>query len=246
MGFRATENGSHFFSDFPRATKDCLTFVASVKTDINNSFYNIFYRPTVTPLRFVIYPGYVGKSSYNFVVDIHDQQTGELYVKNVNQLVCVDKASHKPTNLPHWFRDKYVNVIKGSPLVVPKFTKPKDDIPSHTCHIRVPYSDIDMYKHTNFCAYLKYSIEAAMEASNRGIYRELFSGVLMKFRIKSVKALFTGESSAENMLSVTTWQDSGNKQQIYCDTAHQGTKTSICQSAIEFYENTDAAAYLDH
>ena len=238
-------SGDHFYANFPKAVKDYYTFVASLKTDISNSFYNIPFKPAVTPLLFKVYPGYIGKSSFNTVVDIHDQHSGELYVKNVNQLVCVNKLSRKPTNLPQWFRDKYANLNKGSSLIVPKLIKPSDDIPTHTCHIRVPYSDIDLYKHTNFSAYLKYSIEAAMEASNRGIYRELFSGVLMKFRVKSVKTAFIGEAIAENMLSVTTWQDSENQQQIYCDITHQGTKKSICQTAIEFYENTDDGAYLD-
>lgn len=227
----------HFYNLQSKATEGTFTFVASLKTDISKSFYDIPLRPTITPLRCVLYPAYLGKSSYNTVIEIRDANTDEVYVKNTNQMVLVSKETRKTTPLPQWFKDRFDNAIKGSSLIVPRFSLPSAEIPRHICNLRVLYSDIDAYKHANFSSYLKYAIEAAMEAANKGIYKGLFSGVLMNFKVKTVQTAYVEDVGAEQQLAVTTWQNPENLQQVFCDIALKDTQKTVNQVTIDFYED---------
>lgn len=235
-------DSNHFYARFPEATQGVLTYVASMRTDISKTFYDINRQPSLTSLRFVLYPGHMGKSSFASVVEMRNAQSNELYVKNVNQLVCVSKDTRKPTPLPQWFREKFSAVIKGSPLIVPQFSLPPAEVVRHTSLQKVGYNDIDFYQHANFSTYLKFSIEAAKEAANRkGIFKpplsQVLAGLLLDFKVKSVQMAFFDDANVENQLAVTTWQNPSNLLQIFADVALNENGKTINQGTIEFHEH---------
>ena len=215
---------------------DCIWYVASLKTEVCKSFYYMYTAVQPTPLLIRVSPGFIGRSSFSLETEIYNANYKELYVQHVAEFASVDKKTRKSTPLPDWFIDKYASVLSGTKLTLPKLLQPQSDlIANYSTGVKVSYSDIDFLGHTNFSTYIKYAMQAAMEASANGKFHGLFKVPHMDYIAKNITVSYLGESKVGDVLDINVWQNLENKQKFHCDISRNGK--SINQITIEFYEN---------
>ena len=211
-------------------------YAASLKTEISKSYYQIYTSDQPTPLLIRVHIGSIGRSSFSSVVEIYDANSNELFAKNVVEFVSVDMKTRKSTPLPDWFIDKYANVLSGTKLTLPKLLQSQSDlIANYSTKVKVSYLDIDSLGHVNFTTYIKYAMQAAMEASANGTFNGLFKVPHMDYIAKNITVSYLGECKVGDVLDINVWQNLEDKQKCYCDTSRNGK--SINQITIEFYEN---------
>ena len=219
---------THF--EYDKLTSDRFTFMGSVKSSIAPSYYSIPDMPRLPSLRGSVCLGYIGTSSFNAIATLNCADTGEVYVRNVDQVVSVDKSTRKPMPLPEWWRTKYAPMVVGNePLVLPRFSTPKT---VHRYECRVPWSDVDIYRHTNFSAYIRYCSDCATDGVYTGAYPS-FTDTLSKYYIKGTSISFYNESKANDTLQISSWEDKDTKYLLRFKGTCRGK--NVFESTIEFY-----------
>ena len=184
--------------EIDKLTVDRFTFMGSVKSSIAPSYYSIPDMPRLPSLRGSVCLGYIGTSSFNAIATLNCADTGEVYVRNVDQVVSVDKSTRKPMPLPEWWRTKYAPMVVGiEPLVLPRFSPPET---VHRYEYRVPWSDVDIYRHTNFSAYIRYCSDGATDGAYTGAYPS-FTDTLSKYHIKDTSISFYNEGCSKNTIN---------------------------------------------
>lgn len=201
------------FLEYDKLTAHNFTFMASTRTEMSSSLYNITRSQMSTlDLKVKIQLGHVGKSSLNSVAQMFNTGSDEALIQNTNQVVFIDKATRKPEQLPDWWMTKYSGMSLGiGALIVPLIDIPTD---VYEYEMKVPWSDIDRYKHVNYTAYIKYCQDAACDATNSGYYKEL-SGDFLDYNTKSFEASYKGESVANDILVIKTWQSNSDQFKLY-------------------------------
>ncbi|KAK2193487.1 hypothetical protein NP493_12g07000 [Ridgeia piscesae] len=218
------------FLQYDKLTADRFTFMASVKTTVSRSYYDIPELPVSPSMRVSLCLGYIGTSSLSTAANLNCEETGEVFVHNVNQVVSVDKTTRKPTPLPDWWRTKYASAVVGNErLVIPRFSQP-DKVHMYEC--KIPWSDVDMYRHTNYVAYIRYSIDCAMDGILTGAYSN-FTNTQSQYLIKDTNIAFYNESVPNDVLQVASWEDKDNPYILRFDGTKDGK--TIFQNSIEFY-----------
>ena len=101
--------------------------------------------------------------------------------------------------------------------------------------LRVRWNDTDLYKHTNYLSYVKFTMDAAQDAVARGHY-EGFSGDILQYHVKTIQMLYVAETVANDQLTVFSWQSDANRQEIHFSIQRDNDDTTVYQSCIEFYE----------
>ena len=219
------------FLEYNTLTSDRYTFMASVKTSVARSYYSMPDMPQLPALRASVCLSYIGTSSLSTSATLNCADSGEVYVRNINQVVSVDKSTRKPMPLPDWWRTKYTSSVVGNErLVIPRFTQPET---VHRYECRVPWTDVDIYQHTNYVAYIRYCIDCAMDGFYNGAYSN-FSDTLSRYMIKDTSIAFYNESNANNILQVSSWQGKDNPHILRFDGSKD--ETTVFQSSIEFYQ----------
>ncbi|KAI0230205.1 hypothetical protein LSAT2_019413 [Lamellibrachia satsuma] len=219
------------FLEYKTLTSDRYTFMASVKTSVARSYYSMPDMPQLPAVRASVCLSYIGTSSFSTSATLNCADSGEVYVHNINQVVSVDKSTRKPMPLPDWWRTKYASSVVGNErLVIPRFTQPET---VHRYECRVPWTDVDMYRHTNYVAYIRYCIDCAMDGVYNGAYSN-FSDTLSRYMIKDMRIAFYNESNANDTLQVSSWQDKDNPHILRFDGSKD--EKTVFQSSIEFYQ----------
>ena len=188
------------------------TFMASTSTKYDFKLYDIDRRAPNADLKIALRLGYVGRSSLNSVAELYCGKTGSVFATNTNQVVMVDKSTRKPTTIPDWWKDKHGPLVQDGKALVVSLV----DVPSvtHTYDVKVPWTDIDRYKHTNYVSYIRYCQNAALDAC----YADKFSRVKGDFldqRIESMSVCYKGECVANDLLTVHVWESPDNPFKIH-------------------------------
>ena len=225
-----SDNTGEIYLEFDKLAADRYTFMGSVKSSIAHSYYSIPDLTRVPSLRASVCIGYVGTSSFATISTLNCADTGEVYVRNVDQIVSVDKSTRKPMPLPEWWRKKYAPLVVGNkPLILQPLSQPET---MHLYECRVPWSDIDAYRHTNFAAYIRYCSDCATDGVYNGAYPS-FTDTLSKYYIKDTSISFYNESNANDTLQISSWEEKDKKYIL----RFKGTcnEKNVFQSSIEFY-----------
>ena len=220
------------FLEYDKLTSNVLTFVASTHTRIYKPAYTLTEKEEAPCLAVSIKLGYVGSASLNTVATLADSRIGEVYAENVNQVVTVSKESRKPVPLAEWWKNKYSKAADAtvSRLIIPAITVGTEHY-THT--LKVAWDDIDGYQHTTYTSYIKFCLEAAMEACTHGFYSAIRTDVL-KHHIHLMEISFKGETRAGDELTIKTWENEDDARQLYFDIAKQDS--TVFQSSFTFHE----------
>lgn len=244
--FYVAQNQNHFFADLFKIRQQYLIFNVTTYMNVSDAFHEMYDKRERTPLLYKVYCDQLGKSSYRIVVEICNSSTKELLVQSFTQSVTVDRVTRKSSPLPNWFRDKYRSHCTGSPLVLHVVTKPNThEVASYTSDVMLPFTDSDWYGHINVTSYIKYIIETAMEASDKGVFKGLFCGSLkMNYRAKTVFMECLSEVRPGCTLTVSAWKmkEGIDKQKVHFDLTFQGKL--ICRTYVEFDEVEEVASKL--
>ena len=230
-----SENTGETHLEIDKLTADRFTFMGSVKSSIAHSYYSIPDMPKLPSLRGSVCLGFIGTSSFATISTLNCADTGEVYVRNVDQVVSVDKSTRKPMPLPEWWRTKYAPMVVGNePLALKRFSQPET---VHRYECRVPWSDVDIYRHTNFSAYIRYCSDCATDGVYNGAYSSI-TDTLSNYLIKDTSISFYNESNANDTLQISSWEDKDKKYLLRFEGTNNGK--TVFQSCMEFYP-TEAA-----
>ena len=218
------------FLQYDKLTADRYTFMASVNSTVSRGYYDIPKKVIDPTLRISLCLRYIGTSSLSTAANLNCEATGEVFVNNVNQLVSVDKTTRKPTPLPDWWRTKFAPLVIGNEkLVISQFSQPQK---IHTYECRVPWSDVDLYRHTSYVSYIRYCIDCAMDGVFNGAYSN-FTNTLSQYLIKGTNIAFYNETVANDVIQVASWEDKDNPYILKFDGTKDGK--TIFQNSIEFH-----------
>ena len=205
--------------------------MASTRTEVDAEFYRFMAAPRSAPLQVSFQLGYVGNCSLNTVATLNCRRTAKVYATNVNQVVLVDKATREVTPIPEWWRTKYASFSTGQASLViarmPVLT------PKHECAMVIRWSDVDLYRHTNYLSYVQFCLDCAMDAVVGNFYSKLKDDILL-YNTKEIQMLYINETKAGEALHTATWQDADDPLKIHFN-IRCGDKP-IFQSSIVLYD----------
>ncbi|XP_071103009.1 uncharacterized protein [Haliotis cracherodii] len=217
------------FLDYGKLTDGLYTFMASSSFDFARSMYD----PDVSkwPLKVNVQLGYIGKSSTNFVSNVVVPSSGEILVRNINQLVAIDKETRKPTPFPSWWKEKHgEKAVRKEPLIIQKLSKPDN---AHTYTLRVSWSETDMYNHVNWASYVVYSIDALHHGIKEGKLKGMDKEVVKK-GIQRMRMAYFGECVEGDQLTVYFWEVEDQPRTVYFDIEKFGV--SVFQNTLTYHQ----------
>ncbi len=118
--------------------------------------------------------------------------------------------------------------------ILPSF--PERPSNAFTRDFRVNHSDTDMLYHTNQSVYIKYFMDTAAEAAKLGHFKYVL-GDPLGYRSKVIECRYLGESVAGDVLSVSVWENTMKKGELFCEINLGNNKIWI--GIIEFYFQLD-------
>ena len=144
----------------------------------------------------------------------------------------VDKATRKPTAIPAWWRDKYSKCVQGQgqSLVIPRVRVP--DL-THNYDVKVAWTDMDNYKHTNYVSYIRYCQDAALDATHAGFFTRV-KGDFLTYNVNKMDISYRGESVANDLLTVHVWENEENPFVLHFTITKNDTL--IFQNTITLFE----------
>ena len=221
------------FLEYDVMTSDRYTFMASCRTETRPNFRSLLDKPIFPELALSVELGYVGMSSFSDISKLYDTATGEVYASNINQVVSVDKTTRRPTPLPEWWKEKYANYsVNNKGLVIPLLTPPEEM--GHTFEVRASWNDVDSNQHVNYVAYIRFCLDAAMDALVHGKFRKLQKDILA-YQVKCMDIAYKKECNGGDWLRVSLWQDIKNPYVLYFDVTKDGE--TLFQNTMEFYSD---------
>ncbi|CAH1774402.1 unnamed protein product [Owenia fusiformis] len=158
--------------------------------------------------------GSVGRSSFEFVSTFESDATNAKLVTCSAKLALVDPSTRRSTEIPK----DIINRIKATfdldpPQKIEPVERPKD-IHVFNLEIIVQSSDLDMNMHSNHSAYTRFCCDAAAAAIANKAFKN-FEMDICRYEIKSMSNLFKGESRANDVLTVFTWEDNSERKTIH-------------------------------
>ncbi|XP_046563624.1 uncharacterized protein LOC124272484 [Haliotis rubra] len=223
------DSSERFFLDYGILFDRLFTFMASSSFEFNKCLYE----PLVSkwPLKVNVQLGYIGKSSTNFVNNVVEPSSGEILVRNINQLVAIDKETRKPTPFPSWWKEKHgEKAVRKEPLIVQKLSKPDN---AHTYTLRASWSETDLYNHVNWTSYVVYSIDALRHGIKEGVLRGMNKEVV-KNGIQRMQMAYFGECVEGDQLTVYFWEVKDQPRTVYFDIERDGT--SVFQNTLTYHQ----------
>ena len=218
------------YLDYNKTEPTALIFMASSETRVSRDLYRVEDK-SLSSADIELHLGYIGRTSHNSVATLTDNNTGMVLVRNVNQVVNVDRTTHKPIPISDWWR-----VIYGSYAVEKKSLEVAEEIvPNEKIYwyeLKVAWSEIDFYQHTNYLSYVKFCFDAAMDAVSNQFYT-MFHKDILNYHVKSVRSFYKGESVAGDILNIASWEDNSNPFLLHFSI--QKGSNILFQSHVEFY-----------
>ncbi|GFS05558.1 hypothetical protein ElyMa_004684800 [Elysia marginata] len=225
------------FLDFSRLMNDYYSFMSSSEFVMSRAMYNNDIAKWPLDLKFI--HGYVGNTSVANVShyyacseedETHSSDLGQSPLwTNTYQVVLIDKATRKPTQLPDWFKDKFKGRgCRDKGFIVKPFTRPAL---TFSLSSTVRWTDTDQYNHTNFTTYVLWAVDALhaglrMKASDApsgseaadqakalaalpSISREMLDQGLHKMQVTYMRECLEGES-----IETHVWQEEGGEKEL--------------------------------
>ena len=148
----------------------------------------------------------------------------------------MSKSTRRPMPIPHWWKSRYSSAVTdGDPLIVAA-----EDVPTTVAtsqyDMKVPWSEIDAYRHTNYTSYVRFCFDAAADAVNSGRY-VTFDGDVLRYNVASVQLLYKSESRANDTLSIISWQSPDDSRELHFS-IHKDNGPLLFQSCMRFYQLT--------
>ena len=116
------------------------------------------------------------------------------------------QVTRTPTPIPDWWKDTYQSAVVEDKRLIVAVRQVPVDVTTYKYMMKIAWSDTDQYKHTNYQSYVRFCLDAAMDALHNNFYRGLH-GDILSYDIRSIESLYAGESRAGDSLMIETWQD---------------------------------------
>ena len=177
--------------------------------------------------------GYVGRSSVHSLTTLKNTDTGIELARNVMQTIAVDKKTLKPSAVPTWWREQYVDkTIERPSRRVNAFHVPDQ---TYSYEMKVPGCEIDRWQHTNYSSYTRFCFNAAMDAMRAGFYSTfLRDDDILSYNVMRMSPVYHGDSRAGDIILIRTWENENNPYLLHFDFSKDG-KTCY-QNSVEFYK----------
>ena len=219
------------FLDYDKMMDGRLSFMASVKTRLDKDYYRIRDMTTTPSLRVTHNLSYVGKSSVGTTLTLNCSDTGKVFANSTYQVVTIDAATRRPEPLPDWWKKKFEFAIVGNkPSFTERIVSPAG---AYTYDAKIPWTDLDLFKHINYTAYIRYCHDTAFDAIVNDVY-PTFKDRRRLNRVSGIDMSFSKECFPNDILNIATWEDPNDPSTLRFDMSVRGQETFQC--SISYHE----------
>ena len=155
------------------------------------------------PIEVISCLGYMGKSSFSFILDFVDKESSSLLMRCDRHMVAIDRKTERPFVIPDSVRQSVSDYLTRNKTSIP--SPPPRPASFHQYEIKVRHSDLDLNYHVNNANFLKFCEDAAMEACISGFYPS-YSGDISWYHVKDAYIRYQGECIAGDLLTVSSWE----------------------------------------
>ncbi|KAK2193486.1 hypothetical protein NP493_12g07057 [Ridgeia piscesae] len=207
------------FLDYDKMMAGRFSFMASVKTRLYKDYYRIRDIPTTPSLRVTHNLSYVGNSSLSTTLTLNCSDSGKVFANSTYQAVVIDAATRLPAPLPDWWKKKFEWAIIGNkPLFIERIVSRAG---SFTYDAKIPWTDLDLFKHINYTAYIRYCYDCAFDAIVNGAY-PTFKDRNRLNRVSGIDMSFSRECFPNDILNIATWEDPNDPSTLRFDMTVRG------------------------
>ena len=211
----------------------------TVSTSLNSKAANDL------PMRFTNRMTAVGRSSLIREITLTDVDSGVVLATTLQKLVNMNKATLRSEPLSPEVLAFYDAIADNEAHQIYEEVRPPKADPSiriFSMERKVRHSDIshmDLLPHTNQGTYMRLCLDCASEAIAAG-YLPAFKDDICFYDASMAATIHLAESFAGDILSVHTWQDSGDPNHLHFTVTKRvdGTSQIIYYSFIEFYQRS--------
>ncbi|GFO11424.1 hypothetical protein PoB_003792900 [Plakobranchus ocellatus] len=228
--FNRLTPSDHTFLDMDKLYEQNLVFIVATTTKISPSFYD--HALPKAPVEMHSELIHVGKTSFTQRTSLYFEGSDLPVCENETQSVLVDVATRKPNQPPDWWRKKYDVDLEGEqPLKIPRHVVPESGVLSKN-QIQIKASDLDVYWHTNWSNYVKFSYDAFVDFA---IKKHGPSNIPRAFRkCKNFSVLYMKEANLMDTVDICMWKDFDNSNLFKFQFCNKSSDV-ISESQLEFY-----------
>ncbi|XP_071943550.1 uncharacterized protein [Antedon mediterranea] len=222
IGLRLTMKEQH-----PLFFNNHTLFVRHLKVDVDDKL-NSKSILSVQPTHGLFSVLYCGKSSMLFESKI--MVSDDCFSKCHVQMVCVNRATRKSTPFPDTIKNIYFYASANKPDIPPmlQFNNNSSGVKSYCKKFIICEEDVDLNKHTNNTAYLKFCVHLAREAVAAKTFTVITLDVV-RSKLKEFIIQYLGETLEGDEVVFTVWQSSQNEHLLHFEAKCGGNVVCRCQ-----------------
>ena len=228
---RLLEVSRLFNSDLYAGGSISFAVVAAQKTKLERALYGL--SGISCPMIYTRKIGYIGNTSFSYIMQLCHKDTGALMAKQEGQLVMLDSNTRKPSAVPHYLsaiRDKHPHT--GFKVDIPH--APRNPSGTHTSHVKIMASDMDQIYHTNQSSYYRFAMDAAYEAAADGFLRN-FRSDICEYEVQEFQGRNASETVAGDEISICVWEDRDDQLTLHFEMKNTKNNSPVAYITIKFY-----------
>ena len=190
------------------------------------------------PMIFSIRTGYIGKTSFSFLVELRHKDTGTLLARIERQAIVVDSVTRKANAVPprlEKIKDKY----PPTGFKVKVSTKPSNPANYYEASIKIQASDLDQLYHVNQSMYYRYTMDSAQEAIKAGFLPN-FKHDICEYDVREFHGKHISEAFAGDNISVCVWEDMDDKLSLHFEIRNIKNDSLVMYQTIKFFPLIDS------
>ena len=190
------------------------------------------------PMIFSVRTGYIGKTSFSFLVELHHKDTGTLLARNERQVIFVNSVTRKANAIPpilEKIKDKHPPT--GFKVEVP--AKPSNPANYYEASVKIQASDMDQLYHVNQSMYYRYTMDSAQEAIKAGFLSN-FKHDICEYDVREFHGKHISEAFAGDNISVCVWEDMDDKLSLHFEIRNIKNDSLVMYQTIKFFPLIDS------
>ena len=148
----------------------------------------------------------------------------------------MSKSTRRPALIPDWWKSRYSSAVVDNERLIVTAEEVPSTVATSSYDMKVPWSEMDPYGHTNYQSYVRFCFDAAADAVNAGRYAT-FDGDILRHNVATIQSLYESESKANDILRIISWQSPDDPRELHFS-IRKDDGTLLFQSRMQFYPLT--------
>ena len=90
----------------------------------------------------------------------------------------MSKSTRRPALIPDWWKSRYSSAVVDNERLIVTAEEVPSTVATSSYDMKVPWSEMDPYGHTNYQSYVRFCFDAAADAVNAGRYATFDGDIL--------------------------------------------------------------------